>query len=57
MMAMFLNFAFCALLFIVFPKMLFRGYRNQGLRTQSGTTRQGGAAGKTLKAEELKPPL
>jgi hypothetical protein len=37
--------------------MLFIGYRNEGLRTQNGTARQGGAAGKTLKAEELKPPL
>jgi hypothetical protein len=37
--------------------MLLKGYRNQGLRTQSGTARQGGAAGKILKAEELKPPL
>jgi hypothetical protein len=41
-MAMFLNVAFCALLFIAFPIMAFIGYRNQDLRNLYGGTRQGG---------------
>jgi hypothetical protein len=47
-MAMFLNVAFCALLFIGFPIMAFIGYRNQDLRNLCGTARQGGQQEKLL---------